>query len=85
MAMIRPRGGGFCYTPEKIRRMIKDIWTFKNMKVQGVVLGILKEDGAVDVERNALLLNECSGIETVFHRAIYVVPDCKAISTIGLL
>ncbi len=77
MAMIRPRGGGFCYTPEEFRCMVEDIRVFKKMGVQGLVFGILKEDGTVDIERNALLLEECSGMETVFHRAIDVVPDRK--------
>ena len=50
-ALIRPRFGDFCYTDAEfsmIRNAVKD---FRKMGAEGVVIGILKPDGTLNMEQ----------------------------------
>lgn len=78
MAMIRPRGGGFSYTDTELESMLLDIDFARQAGAAGVVFGVLTPGGTVDMERNALLVDRASGLETVFHRAVDVVGDMSA-------
>ena len=49
--MIRPRTGDFLYTDAEHRVMREDIKAFKEAGADGVVLGILRKDGMIDVAR----------------------------------
>jgi len=42
--MIRPRGGDFTYSKEEIEIMKQDINICKQIGVDGVVFGVLKEN-----------------------------------------
>lgn len=75
IAMLRPRGGGFAYSDAEFRCMEENLIRFREAGVAGVVFGILKEDGRLDLDRNRRLLELSKGMETVFHRAIDVVPN----------
>src|SRR5438045_9524865 len=55
--MVRPRSGDFCYGNDDFETMEQDILTAKQLGADGVVIGILKEDGHVDVERMRHRLN----------------------------
>lgn len=46
MAMARPRGGGFAYSPEEERIMLDDIAVARRLGVDGVVFGCLVADAA---------------------------------------
>jgi len=70
MAMVRPRGGDFVYTEAEIKQMESEIKFFKQSGVAGVVLGLLTEDGAVDVENTRRLAKLASPLEVTFHKAI---------------
>lgn len=78
MAMVRPREGGFCYTEKEFQCMLEDIHAFVQAGVEGIVFGVLHPDGSVDKERCKQLLDACGSCETVFHRAIDVVPDWRS-------
>jgi copper homeostasis protein len=56
--IIRPRGGDFLYSDVEMDLMFEDVRAVKRLGADGVVLGILDEDGRVDLERNAHLLAE---------------------------
>lgn len=79
IAMIRPRQGGFCYTPKEYETMIADAEALLDLGIAGIVFGILHPDGTVDRARCAPLIKLAKdrGRTAVFHRAIDVVPDWK--------
>ena len=79
IAMVRPREGGFCYTDAEFATAVEDAKQLLANGADGLVFGFLHEDGTVDVERTGILakLAQDAGKETVFHRAIDVVPDWR--------
>ena len=54
--IIRPRGGDFCYSDVEFEVMRRDIQLAKQVGANGVVIGILNEDGTIDEERTAELI-----------------------------
>lgn len=75
VAMIRPRGGGFCYTDSEFRVMLHDAKAVLDNGADGIVFGILTEDGKVDIERNKRLIEIAGDKEVIFHRAFDAIPD----------
>jgi copper homeostasis protein len=73
--MIRPRGGDFCYTPEEFETMEKDVLMVKQLGANGIVFGILQEDGDVDVSRTRCLVEMALPLHTTFHRAFDMSRD----------
>jgi copper homeostasis protein CutC len=53
-AMVRPRVGDFLYSKEEVDVMLEDIGLFKSVGIAGVVLGVLNQDGTVDVPRTRM-------------------------------
>ena len=81
MTMVRPREGGFCYTDAEFATAIEDAKQLLANGTDGLVFGFLHQDGTLDKERTRILaeLDQEAGKETVFHRAIDVVPDWKEV------
>lgn len=77
MAMIRPREAGFCYTGEEFRSAMLDAEALLANGADGIVFGFLNADGTVDVARCREMTRLAGGRQTVFHRAIDVVPDWR--------
>ena len=79
MTMIRPREGGFCYTETEFRVAVADAKLMVNNGSDGLVFGFLHENGTVDMERSRIIaeIAQEKGLQTVFHRAVDVVPDWK--------
>jgi copper homeostasis protein len=67
--MIRPRGGGFVYTDAELAAMTRDIESARRTDIGGIVTGVLKPDGGVDVDRTRLLVDSAAGLPVTFHRA----------------
>ena len=79
MTMVRPREGGFCYTQAEFDTAIEDAKLLLHHGADGLVFGFLHPDGTIDLERTRVLaeLAREAGKESVFHRAIDVVPDWR--------
>jgi copper homeostasis protein len=86
LSMVRPRAGGFCYTQTEFQTALKDAESLLANGSDGIVFGFLNADGTIDAERCRKMMDTIGSKESVFHRAIDVVPDWKkAIDTlIGL-
>ena len=73
--MIRPRGGDFVYSDSEFAAMTRDIEFCRNLKVDGVVLGMLDSQHNVDRARTAELVAAARPMETTFHRAFDLTAD----------
>lgn len=75
--IIRPRGGDFLYSDLEFELMKTDIETCKSLLCDGVVIGILKADGSVDIDRCAELIELASPMPVTFHRAFDMSNDLE--------
>lgn len=73
--LIRPRGGDFHYTPLEFEVMKEDIATARELGADGIVLGVLHEDGNIDTQRTAELIETADGASITFHRSFDSAPD----------
>ncbi len=74
MVMIRPREGDFQYSDAEFETMQVQIQAFKETGIQGVVLGITKDD-KIDFERTKILSDLAGPKEVCFHKAIDTIGD----------
>ena len=74
-ALIRPRFGDFCYTDYEFDIIRSEVRRFRELGAQGVVIGMLRPDGSLDVEHLAQLMEEAKGMSVTLHRAFDVCRD----------
>jgi copper homeostasis protein len=74
-AMIRPRASDFVYSGAEFQVMQRDIETARGLGMNGIVLGILREDRSVDVARTRQLVQLARPLPVTFHRAFDVSAD----------
>lgn len=94
--MIRPRGGDFLFSDIEFQMMLADVKVCRNIGADGIVIGMLNEDGSVDVSRCSRLVEAAYPMGVTFHRAFDRVKDyqrslkdiinmgCERILTSGL-
>ena len=75
VVMVRPRSGGFCYTDAEFATMERDAEAAIDAGADGIVFGILKENGRIDLRRTARIRRIIGERQAVFHRAFDVTPD----------
>jgi copper homeostasis protein len=74
-AMIRPRAGDFAYSEAEYASMRASIKLAKQLKLDGVVLGIFTPERRVDVRPTRELVELARPMEVTFHRAIDEAAD----------
>ena len=81
--MIRPRGGDYFHSADEIEIIRKDILLCKELGFEGVVFGLLNQDGTIDRENTARLTEAAYPLEVTFHRAFDRCKDpLEALETI---
>jgi copper homeostasis protein len=75
--MIRPRAGDFVYSAAEFAEMKRSIATAKESSVEGVVLGILRKDQQVDLQRTRELVDLVKPLPVTFHRAFDEAADLR--------
>lgn len=85
VAMVRPRAGGFCYSPTDFQVMMADAKHFLEHGADGIAFGFLTEDFQINLEqtRAMIALIHAYQKEAVFHRAIDVAQNY--LEAIGIL
>lgn len=78
MAMIRPRGGDFVWSPDDVAVMRADILAARQAGLRGVVIGASLPDGRLDRALLADLAGAAAGMDLTLHRAFDLVPDRDA-------
>jgi copper homeostasis protein len=93
--IIRPRGGDFLYSNTEYECIKADLLLVKELGYPGAVIGLLEEDGSIDIERTKELVDLAAPMEITFHRAFDRCKDpikglediidagCKRILTSG--
>jgi len=67
--IIRPRGGDFLFTDDEYQVMLHDVKLCKQLGCDGVVIGLLNQDGTIDIKRTAALVDIAYPMGVTFHRA----------------
>ncbi|MGB4984186.1 MAG: copper homeostasis protein CutC [Erysipelotrichaceae bacterium] len=77
IAMVRPRGGGFCYNDEDYETMLNDCEILLENGADGIAFGILTNNCHIDVNRCKRIVDiiKSFGKEVVFHRAFDCVDN----------
>lgn len=73
--MIRPRGGDFHYSSYEFHAMRRDVMQCQRLSVDGIVFGILKTDGTIDVARCRELIQLARPLKVTCHRAFDMSRD----------
>ena len=67
--IIRPRGGDFLYSDMEFEIMKQEVLEMKKLGVNGIVFGILKSNGEIDIARTKEIQKLAHPLELTFHRA----------------
>jgi copper homeostasis protein len=67
--MIRPRAADFVYSPGEFAQMKESIAEAKNSGADGLVFGILKPNGTVEIDQTRELVELAQPLPVTFHRA----------------
>lgn len=77
--LVRPRPGGFVYDADDVALVSADIRDAVRRGAGGVVIGALTPEGQADTEALRRWIDAAGGAEVVFHRAIDVAPQPRAV------
>jgi len=73
--LIRPREGGFVYSDADYKKILLEIQRFMDLGVSGIVIGILKEDHSIDLNKMMEIRSLTKDLHLTFHRAFDLVPN----------
>lgn len=77
IAMVRPRGAGFCYTEDEFQVMEAECQELMQNGADGIAFGCLNEDATLNLDYNRRMVSIIKGMggEAVFHRAFDCTVD----------
>lgn len=73
--LIRPRQGDFIYNQDEVNTMIADIKLFKELGIEGIVIGAITLDSQLDINSLKKLIMAGRGLHIACHRAFDQVCD----------
>ena len=73
--LIRPRFGDFLYDQAELEEMAEEIDAFRELGANGVVIGVLTPEGALDQAAMARLMERAGDMEVTLHRAFDMTRD----------
>lgn len=73
--IVRPRGGDFLYNDVEYDIIKRDVVQLKEMGVNGIVTGFLRDNGSIDIKRTKEIVALAHPMEVCFHRAFDVCKD----------
>lgn len=74
-AMIRPRSGDFCYSPEEVEIMLRDVASVRGFGLAGIVIGAETPERGLDLPTLRKLVAAASGLGITLHRVIDCVDN----------
>lgn len=86
--LIRPRAGDFVYTEAEFVKMINSVDMARDLGASGVVLGVNRPSGVVDLERTERLVGGTGWMGVTFHKAFDELVDpfaaLEALASLGI-
>jgi len=86
--IVRPRGSDFCYSDLELEVMKRDVAVAKSLGANGIVIGLLTEDGSIHAERTRALVELARPLSVTFHRAFDMSRDAfealEALVSLGI-
>ncbi len=76
--LLRPRFGDFLYTKYEFTILRKEAELFREKGAEGIVIGCLREDGSLHLERMKELMKAAGGMKITLHRAFDLCADPAA-------
>lgn len=73
--LVRPRGGGFAYSPSEVSVMKRDIEMIVDAGASGVVIGALTPDFELDVQTMKVLMRAAQGRAVTVHHCLDATRD----------
>lgn len=73
--LIRPRFGDFLYSDHEFNVMCREVRAFKQEGAKGIVIGMLLQDGKLDLDRMRELMKCAAGMSVTLHRAFDMSAD----------
>ncbi|MEG0152078.1 MAG: copper homeostasis protein CutC [Cellulosilyticaceae bacterium] len=73
--LIRPRFGDFYYSDHEFEIIKNEVIAFRELGAEGVVIGLLKQDGTLDQQRMKELIALAQGMSITLHRAFDVCQN----------
>lgn len=67
--LLRPRYGDYCYSAYEFEQLKEEVQMYRELGADGMVIGILRPDGRLDVERMSQLIKLAGNMDTALHRA----------------
>ena len=76
--LIRPRAGDFCYSTDEFEIMRRDVLLAKQLRANGVVLGLLDAEAKIDILPTSELVTLARPMSVTFHRAFDATHDLQS-------